>query len=169
MVLKSQDFLVLFKLLARRDRTWNVRQLSQELGISYANAYEAVGRLRESLAVTEDLKPGRRASRELIVHGGPYLFPARSLGPSRGIGTAHALEPLRSLIVSPDAPLPVIPLKDGPLSGEGIEPFHEAVPQAAARDESLHRWVALFDALRGGRARERSLAARYLTEMIDGA
>ena len=166
-VLKAQDFLILMKLLAHRDKSWNVRRLSQELGLSYANAYDAIARLRESRAVTEDLKPGRRASRELIVHGGPYLFPGRTVGSARGIATAHALEPLRSRIVSVGSPTPVIPYAEGEIEGQGIAPFHGAVASAAVRDPALHLWVALFDALRWGRARERGMAADYLERMID--
>ena len=48
-------------------------------------------------------------------------------------------------------------------------PLHPCVPGAALRDALLYELLALFDALRVGRARERGMAATRLQALIDPA
>ena len=51
--------------------------------------------------------------------------------------------------------------------GEGLQALHPCVPGAALRDAALYELLALFDALRAGRARERGMAAQRLPLLID--
>lgn len=44
----------------------------------------------------------------------------------------------------------------------GLEPLYKSVPQAALRDPILYQFLALVDAIRDGRARERKIAEREL-------
>jgi hypothetical protein len=53
---------------------------------------------------------------------------------------------------------------DGERRGISFYPLYPSVPQAARKDPVLYQTLALFDALRGGAARERSLAAKLLEE-----
>ncbi len=53
------------------------------------------------------------------------------------------------------------------MRGEGLLPLHPCVPGAAQRDAALYELLALFDALRAGRARERGMAAAGLQKLID--
>ena len=46
-------------------------------------------------------------------------------------------------------------------------PLHPCVPGAALRDAALYELLALFDALRAGRARERGMAVTRLQKLID--
>lgn len=57
---------------------------------------------------------------------------------------------------------PVWPDPAGTVRGESFEPLHRAAPEAARRDPGLYELLALLDALRGGRARERKLARAEL-------
>ena len=47
-----------------------------------------------------------------------------------------------------------------------IDPLYPSVPAAAAEDPRLHELLALADALRVGRARERSMARTELTKRL---
>ena len=49
----------------------------------------------------------------------------------------------------------------------GVEPLHAAVPFAAMQDARLYEMLALFDALRVGKARERGMALQRLQALID--
>ena len=53
-----------------------------------------------------------------------------------------------------------------PIRGQGIAPLYESVPLAAAKDQQLYELLALVDALRVGRARERALAIGELESRI---
>lgn len=82
-----------------------------------------------------------------------------------GVPTAYAAPPLRHQINQPDTELPPVwPSVDGERRGISFYPLYPSVPQAARKDPVLYQTLALFDALRGGAARERSLAAKLLEE-----
>jgi hypothetical protein len=49
----------------------------------------------------------------------------------------------------------------------GIEPLHPSVPFAAMQDAKLYEMLALFDALRVGKARERGMALERLEALIN--
>jgi hypothetical protein len=53
--------------------------------------------------------------------------------------------------------------------GQAIEPLHPSVPYACRQDKRLYEMLALADALRIGRARERSLALKGLKELLAGS
>jgi hypothetical protein len=61
---------------------------------------------------------------------------------------------------------PVWPYPEGPVRGIAFAPLHKNVPQAALADARLYELLALSDALREGRARERKLAAAELERRI---
>ena len=50
----------------------------------------------------------------------------------------------------------------GSAKGPTLSPLYRTAPQAALADPALHRLLALLDALRTGRARERALAAEFM-------
>ena len=59
------------------------------------------------------------------------------------------------------------PHPNGSVRGVGVEPLHPSVPFAAMQDAKLYEMLALFDALRVGKARERSMALERLRALID--
>ncbi len=61
---------------------------------------------------------------------------------------------------------PVWPWHEGDTRGIGFEPLYKSVPHAALRDPALYQLLALVDAIRDGRARERNLAERDLVERL---
>jgi len=90
-------------------------------------------------------------------------------GPTRGTPTAEAAPPLNQ-IVAQDFPFPPVwPDPTGLVRGIAFSPLHKTVPQAAKGDDGLYQLLALLDAIREGRAREREIAIRELTARIDHA
>lgn len=54
--------------------------------------------------------------------------------------------------------MPVWPWKDGTVRGTAFEPLYRTAPIAASRDPSFYEYLAIADALRDGRIRERRYA-----------
>jgi hypothetical protein len=53
------------------------------------------------------------------------------------------------------------------VQGAAVQPLDSSVPGAARRDPALYDLLALVDALRIGRARERSLAEKEITQRLN--
>jgi hypothetical protein len=87
---------------------------------------------------------------------------------ARGIPTAHAAPPLSEKI-SPDDLPPVWPDPEGKVKGYAIEPLFASVPAVVKTDSGLYELLALVDALRIGRARERRLAEQELKLRLNHA
>ncbi|HJQ64636.1 MAG TPA: nucleotidyltransferase family protein, partial [Burkholderiales bacterium] len=99
---------------------------------------------------------------EFLIHGVPYAYPSEHGGVVRGMPTAYAAPPLNKMIVQADEPPPVWPYAEGTVRGYKFAPLYPSVPKAAERDPKLYELLALVDAIRDGRARERDLAAQEL-------
>lgn len=57
------------------------------------------------------------------------------------------------------------PWAKGKVRGHGIAPLYSSVPEAAGQNDNLYELLALADALRIGRARERDLAVNELKKL----
>lgn len=51
--------------------------------------------------------------------------------------------------------------------GIAVQPLYKSVPMAAKKDKRLYEYLALVDAIRGGRARERSKAIEILSQRLE--
>jgi len=168
MVAKSLDIVVLLKLLLD-GANMPYAQLSRELGMSASEAHAAVKRCAEAGLVDPDSrKPLRRAVEEYLLHGVRFAFPARRGTLARGVPTAHAAPPLMRQISSDELP-PVWPDPHGTVKGYSLEPLHPSVPKVAKSSPPLYELLALVDALRCGRARERMLAEAELKKRLEHA
>ena len=169
MALKPQDLLVVLKLWVGRGRGWNYQRLAHELGMSAAEAHNAVVRAREAgLLPSGELSapPSPIPIKEFLIHGAKYAFPTKLGQVTRGFPTAHAASPLKDeLQADTDLP-PVWPHKDGTVRGTSVEPLYKSATEAALSDPALYELLALLDALRMGRARERQLAAHFIEERL---
>ncbi|MFA7336894.1 MAG: hypothetical protein WC028_08890 [Candidatus Obscuribacterales bacterium] len=58
------------------------------------------------------------------------------------------------------------PDPQGKARGYQLSPLYGSVPKAASMDSSLYELLALVDAIRDGRARERKLAAEQLHQRL---
>ena len=105
---------------------------------------------------------------EFALHGARYAFAPERLPVGPGVPTSHAAPAFAGVFAAGHEPL-VWPDAHGAVRGEGLLPLHPCVPGAALRDAALYELLALFDALRAGRARERGMAATRLQALIDPA
>jgi hypothetical protein len=106
------------------------------------------------------------ALEEFLVHGVRYAYPPERGELTRGMPTGYAAPPLNKVIVQPDEPPPVWPYAEGTVRGYSLTPLYPTVPAAASRDSKLYELLALVDAIRDGRARERNLAAKELQSRL---
>jgi hypothetical protein len=171
MELRPQDIVVALKLIASLGEPPTYAKLAGELALSSSQVFMAVerGRVARLLESHDQPKPNRANLKEFLIHGVKYAFPAERGGTSRGVPTAYAAPPLNQLIVqSGDAP-PVWPDPEGTVRGLEFSPLYHNVPKAARRDPKLYELLALVDAIREGRGREREIAIREIIARIDTA
>lgn len=165
-MLKPQDVLVLLR-LAGEPTDWTFKNLAKELGLSASEVHGALDRATESgLYDPRKRKVKEHALLEFAEHGIPYVFPAKRLPRCQGIPTAYSAEPLKAKFVVADDDRVVWPHSEGTEYGDAIEPLYRSAPHAAFRNPKLHRRLALIDALRIGRARERKMAAEALDKEL---
>jgi hypothetical protein len=103
---------------------------------------------------------------EFALHGAKYAFPRVERGFKVGVPTSHSA-PAFAGVFAPDNIAYVWPHPNGTMRGAGVEPLHPSAPYAAMQDPKLYELLALFDALRVGRARERGMALERLQALID--
>ena len=102
---------------------------------------------------------------EFLKFGLRYVFPQHPGAVVRGVPTSHSAEPLKEEIQSNE--VYVWPYGKGNIRGHSILPLYPSVPEAALRDSKLHEFLALTDALRVGRAREREIAIKELDKRFE--
>ena len=108
----------------------------------------------------------RRNLLEFLQHGLRYAFPAERGPLTRGVPTGTAAPILSSHFGPSSEPPAVWPDPNGTARGEGFAPLYASVPFAASQDEQLYAALATADALRGGRARERAVAAEVMEKLL---
>ena len=167
-MLRPLDLVVLLKLSLNGERPTYL-QMARELHLYPSEVYTSIKRSRASHLIGE---PRDRLNRsgllEFLLHGVRYAFPAEKGALTRGVPTAYAASPLAESIVAGSDPPPVWPYAEGHVRGYSFSPLHKNVPQAALEDAHLYELLALVDALRDGRARERNIAGRQLKERLEG-
>ena len=153
------------KLIAAESDRPPYSQLAGELAISPSEVHASAKRaqLARLLHGPElNSRPNFAAIEEFLVHGLKYAFPPKRGELTRGIPTSYAAEPLRSLIPQGDEPAPVWHYENGKQRGVAFEPLYKAAPVAALRDLLFYEYLALADALRDGRSREKRYAEEEL-------
>ncbi|MEI8191594.1 MAG: hypothetical protein WCI75_17915, partial [candidate division NC10 bacterium] len=81
--------------------------------------------------------------------------------------TAWAAPAMSDKFSSSDQVPPVWPDPESRVQGAAVQPLYGSVPGAARRDPELYDLLALIDALRIGRARERALAEKEIGERLN--
>lgn len=170
MELKPQDLLVLYKQAANPERPWTYATLGAALGMSASQVHRSVQRaISAGLAISKGRGEWHVLPEALIefsVHGVRYAFPAALGAVKRGVPTSFGALPLSTEISSAPGEAPVWPHPAGQLRGPSLSPLYRQAPDAALADPALHELLALLDALRVGRSRERALAQRLLSERL---
>lgn len=164
--MKPQDVLLLLKIVSNNTPSWNQKPMAEALGLSQSEVSEAVGRCKfAGLLAPNGKAVMKMALMEFLQFGLRYVFPVKPGAVVRGVPTSHSAKPLSDEIQSTEAY--VWPYGKGTVRGHSILPLYSSVPEAALKDEKLHELLALVDALRVGRARERELAVKELKKRLE--
>jgi hypothetical protein len=126
------------------------------------------GAAGEFAASDNAVRPHAHHLAEFALHGAKYAFPGVRLPLAVGVPTSHSA-PAFAGMFAPGSTDFVWPHPNGAVRGVGVEPLHPSVPFAANQDAKLYEMLALFDALRVGKARERGMALERLQALIDPA
>lgn len=168
--LKPQDILVLLKLLLWEDRRpWSFAKLAKELGMSPSEVHAAIKRAQKSdLYDPLTRRPKREGLKEFLLFGLRYAFPGEldREKQSKGIPTGHSAPPLCNEVVSSPQDQIVWASRGGKMTGIALVPLYRSVPRAVSKDPHLHELLALIDAIRVGRARERELAKAHIEKRL---
>jgi len=168
--LKPQDVVVLLKLVTIGDRRWTYSGLAGELGMSASEAHAAIRRLSAAHLFLPDSSTVFHGNTvEFLVSGVRYAFPPEWATQTAGLPTAYAAPPLSAQIIPGRALPPVWQSPHGNTVGIALQPLYRSVPDAAYQDPQLYELLALVDALRIGRARERILAAQMIKDRVYAA
>lgn len=164
--MKPQDVLLLLKIVSINNTAWNQKPVADALSLSQSEVSEAVARCKYAGLLAPNGKTVMKmALLEFLQYGLRYVYPVQPGAVVRGLPTSHSANPLKEEIQSAEAY--VWPYGNGTVRGHGIVPLYPSVPEAALKDEKLHELLALADALRVGRARERELAVQELKKRLE--
>ena len=163
--IRPQDIVILLKMAAMQDKTWYMKDIAYDLGISGSEVTESINRsvLAGFLAANKKTLM-RNALVEFLVHGLKYVFPQKPGAMVRGIATAHSAFPLNKFITSEDKF--VWAWAEGNDRGFSITPLHLNVPKACLNDPRLYEMLSLVDALRIGKTREQQIAINELKSRL---
>ncbi len=162
------DIVILLK-LSTLDRRPPYLDLARDLHLYPSEVYLSLKRAAESQLLHRQKRHdrlNRSALLEFLLHGIRYAFPAQKGAMTRGIPTSYAAPPLDEQISAGADPSPVWPYAEGSVRGYSFTPLHKNVPKAALEDRKLYELLALVDAVRDGRARERDLAGGELERRL---
>lgn len=166
-ITRPQDILILLKIISCKNanRLWNTVILSRELYISQSEISESLTRSSYTGFIGQDKKDVfKNALFEFVVHGLKYSFPVQPGYMERGIPTAHSAPPLSRIIQSSEKYVWADPY--GSVRGFAIEPLYKTVIKAVKEDVDLYEMLALIDALRVGKIREKNFAVEELRKRI---
>ncbi|MDH4472426.1 MAG: hypothetical protein QE487_07440 [Fluviicola sp.] len=163
--MRPHDIAVLLKIAAKGDNPWMMKDLSVELGISASEVSESLNRSAIAGLIALDKKRLMKlAILDFLEHGLRYVYPQRPGSLVRGVPTSHAALPLNKEIFSDESY--VWPYWEGTVRGESVEPLYPNLPEACLKDPVFYEYMALCDALRVGRVRERNLAIIELRKRL---
>ena len=163
--MRPQDVLVLLKIISLNDPEFKLIDFAQSTGVSLSEVSDSISRSVFAHLIAPDKKtPMRKAIYEFLVHGLPYVFPVRPGALVVGMPTAHSALPLSATFGTAD---PVVwATLEGKIKGQEIPPFHVKQVYAARVDNKLYELLALTDALRIGKAREKRIAEEEMRKRL---
>ena len=163
MNLKPQDIYILLKLIALDAGQWTYASLAEDLFMSTSEVHAGIKRaVSAHLMDTDRGFPLIKSLEEFLIHGIKYAFSPEKGALTRGIPTGYAAPPLKNMIIQTNEPPPVWPDPEGDTRGYEFSPLYKSVTKAARKDKMLYELLAIVDAIRDGRAREREIAIKEL-------
>ncbi len=165
--MRPQDVALLLRLTLPAAELLSGKELAHALHLSAAEVSDALQRCRYSRLLQgsprlRQVQP--RALLEFLLYGLPYVFPVQPGAQARGLATGPSAPPLVATF-GPE-PAYVWPGATGEVWGAAVEPLYAGAPAAAHDDAHLYELLALVDALRLGRPRERRVASELLAKAL---
>jgi hypothetical protein len=155
-----------------KSQAWTYAELANALFMSASEVHGGLKRaayaklIHLNAAYPLYKKPNRKALLEFLIHSVKYAYPSEFGQITRRIPTAYAAPPLQQLIVQNEEYPPVWFNAEGNIQSYEVLPLYKSVPQAVKLDEDFYELLALTDAIRIGRAREKQLAIQELTKRL---
>ena len=168
--MQGQDVALLLKLAILNEPQVPSKNLAESLFISPSEVSKALRRCADLGLLylsSGEKRVNRSALMEFLAHGLKYVFPPAKGPLVRGVPTAAAAEPLKSRFLEDGEPPAVWPYSAGKVRGMSLAPLYKGAPKAALLDPKLYGVLALCDAIRSGRTRERNLAVELLGKEIN--
>ena len=164
--LKPQDIVILLKIIALGNQVWYHHTIAEDLGMSQSEVTQSLNRSRYAGLIDESRKKVNAiAFRDFLFHGLQYAFPQKPGGMVRGIRTAHSAPPLNEMIHSSE--VYVWPYARGNEKGQAVEPLYSTAIKASLNDNKLYELLAMADALRVGRTREKELVKTEFKKILN--
>jgi len=176
-MLKSQDVLVLCRLLIARQRQEMVTYplLSQWTGLSASESHAAIRRGLSSGLLTKFSgggavsfpQPVVSACQEFLFHALKYVFPLESGKVERGVVTgtdAPGLNQGEQSVLEGETW--VWAYAEGTVRGTAITPLYRTVPQVVLKDEALHQALASLDLIRSNTHRLRRIGEEWIRTQL---
>lgn len=150
---------------------YSVRGLAESTGISKSEVAAILKRCTEvGLAKPDRYKQRPTVNRtglwEFLVHGLRFVFPVRPGELTRGITTGVGAPVFANKLMPGGDLLPVWPDPSGKTMGLAVTPLFKTVAHSVKRDPRIYALLALVDALRMGKPRERTFAADELAKWM---
>lgn len=162
MVLKPQDIVLALSHLCGKGPL-SYAEKGRILRMSASEVHAGEGRLVTArLLDPEKTMLRKSALLEFLVHGVPYAFATAPKEFTRGIPTAWAAPVLANQLSFNEQIQPIWPDPESNTQGLAIEPLYRNVPEIAKADSQMYELLALLDALRIGRNREKKLAEKAI-------
>jgi transcriptional regulator with XRE-family HTH domain len=165
-IMSPHDIVILLKIISYGNVQWYQKPLAEALGISQSEVSKSLNRSKYAGLLTPNGKTVMKmALFEFLQYGLRYVFPVKPGAVVRGVPTSHSASPLKEEIQSTEAY--VWRYGNGTVRGHSILPLYPSAPEAALKDPKLHEILALVDAFRVGRVRERELAIKELKKRLE--
>lgn len=165
--MRPQDVALLLRLTLPESEALQGKDLAHALHLSAAEISESLRRCLYSRLLRDGVRLRQvqpRALLEFLLYGLPYVFPVQPGAPARGMTTGPSAPPLVATFGL--EPAYVWPDARGEVWGTAIEPLYAGAPAAARDDARLYELLALVDALRLSRPRERRVATDLLSKAL---
>lgn len=165
-MIKPQDIIVAL-FLCQNAPSLSFAEKAQALGMSASEVHAAERRLVEARLLNSlDHSIKKKAFLDFLVHGVPYAFAVAPKEMTRGVPTAWGAPVLSDKFAASNQPVPVWADPNGDVQGVALKPLYRSAAKAAQNNPELYELLALVDALRIGRARERKLAEALIKERL---
>ena len=165
-IMSPHDIVILLKIISYGNEQWFQKPLAEALGISQSEISKSLNRSKYAGLLAPNGKTVMKlALMDFLQYGIRYVFPQKPGPVVRGVPTSHSANPLKEAIQSTEEY--VWPYGKGNVRGHSIVPLYPSVPEAVLKDKKLHELLALVDALRVGRAREKELAVKELKKRFN--